>query len=143
MVAIKQMQRAEQYHRYQVLSLGWSVLYEPYRQLKIKESAVHAQHQWNRMKQCWSHWLKLIDLGIARDGRRYAFARTHYYAVLKVKMLAAWQEGARLLKSDRRAHLRRLEMRSKVDGWLKEDMSSGSGRRERTRTLPLSRNPYE
>jgi hypothetical protein len=143
MVHMKQMKRAEQYHHYHVLSFGWSVLYEPYRQLKVKESAVHAQRQWNLLKSCWCQWLQLLDMVQARDERRCAFARTHYYAVLKVKMLARWQEGARVLKSERRAHLRRLDMRLKVDGWLKEDMMVGKGRRDRTRLLPLSKNPYD
>ena len=102
---MKQMKRAEQYHHYHVLSFGWSVLYEPYRQLKVKESAVHAQRQWNLLKSCWCQWLQLLDMVQARDERRFAFARTHYYAVLKVKMLARWQEGARVLKLERRAHL--------------------------------------
>jgi hypothetical protein len=139
---MKKMQKAEQYHRYHILSHGWSILYEPYRQLQNKEKAIQAQYQWNNMRRCYNHWLQLVDISRARDSRRYEFARMHYYAIVKMKALTAWQEGAQILKLERRAHLRRLEMRSKVDGWLRDDLNENTNRRQRF-LLPLSKNPWE
>ena len=119
-------------------------MYEPYRLLKVRETAVRAQRQWNVLRQSWRHWLRLLDLAHVRDGKKQSFANAHYQAVLKIKMLAGWQEGARVMKVERRAQLRRLEMRTRVDGWLaEEDAGSMVVRPERKKLLLSARNPYE
>ena len=124
MSAMKKMNRAEKFHRRSQLKLGWSVLHEPYRLMQVKEIAVRAQRHWNLMRKCWGGWQRLVDMARARNGRKYTFAREHYNAVLKIKMLAGWQEGARAMKTERRGLLRRLKMRTKVDGWLNEEKTT-------------------
>jgi len=139
MATMQRMYRAEKFHRRSLLTLGWSVLREPYRLMQVKETAVRAQHQWNLLRCCWHDWQRLIDRARARDGQKYASARAYYHAVLKVKMIAKWQESAQEMKAERRAHLRRLEMRTRVDGWLQEETSTSS----RSKLVVMSKNPYK
>ena len=144
MISMKQTHRAEKFHRRRLLHIGWRIMYEPYRLLKVRETAVRAQRQWNVLRQSWRHWLRLLDLAHVRDGKKQSFAVAHYHAVLKIKMLAGWQEGARMMKVERRAQLRRIEMRTRVDGWLaEEDAGSMVVRPGRKKLLLSSRNPYE
>jgi len=142
MSAMKKMNRAEKFHRRSQLKLGWSVLHEPYRLMQVKEIAVRAQRHWNLMRKCWGGWQRLVDMARARNGRKYTFARAHYNAVLKIKMLAGWQEGARAMKTERRGLLRRLKMRTKVDGWLNEEKTTEEIDRTRSKFL-RNVNPYD
>ena len=124
-VEMRKTRQATRMYHTRLLALGWHVLAEPHRQMMLKEKAVSAQHAWNILGRCWRVWNREVAVTRSRDERRYAFAREHFSATLKVKMLAAWQDGARVLKAERRADLRRRQLRSKVDLWLEEDRAGG------------------
>ena len=139
-VEVRKMRQATRVYCARLLALGWRVLAEPHRQMMLKERAVSAQHSWNILGRCWRAWNREVAATRSRLERRYAFAREHFMATLKVKMLAAWQDGARVLRAERRADLRRRQLRSKVDMWLQEDRAgSGTGGRKGRGSAMLER----
>ena len=89
--------------------------------MTLKERAISAQHKWIVLGRFWHAWNQEVAASRSRDESHFAFAREHFAATLKVKILAAWQDGAQALKAERRADLRRRQLRSKVDLWLEED----------------------
>lgn len=123
-VEMRKTREAERVYRTRLLMFGWRILFEPHRQMLVKEKAVSAQHAWNTLGRFWRAWNREVAATRSQNERRYAFAREHFSATLKVKMLAAWQDGVKVLKEERRTDLRRRQLRSKVDMWLSEDQES-------------------
>ena len=121
---MRKTRESERVYRTRLLKLGWQGLAEPHRQMLLKEKAVSAQHAWNILGRFWRAWNREVAATRSQNERRYEFAREHFSATLKVKMLAAWQDGVSVLKEERRADLRRRQLRSRVDMWLAEDRES-------------------
>ncbi len=153
MIESRKLSRADRHCKRTLLRMGWRALLEPHRQLQSRETAVREQRKWNLCRAVWRAWCGEVAIARAVEERRFRFAREHFGATLKCKALAAWQEGAKVLREERRADLRRRQMRSRVDLWLQEERASRDsvkgraeqlldGRAVNSAATRVARNPY-
>ena len=135
MIESRKLSRADRHRKRTLLRTGWGALLEPHRQMQSRETAVREQHKWNLCRAVWRAWCGEVAIARAFEERRFGFAREHFGATLKCKALAAWQEGAKVLREERRADLRRRQMRSRVDMWLQEERVSRDSAKGRAEQL--------
>ena len=113
--------RAKSYYRSKLKSKVFRGLVGYHKALVVRERAIRRQREYRIQKSALAFLMRS-----ARDNARHRMTRVrkaeHYYVHRFARnILRKWKEAVPLLKQEQKASQRRRMIRSRVDGWLKDD----------------------